>query len=106
LYPFESEDKFRKRYRPDFYLPDYDLYLEHFGVDKKGRAPWLPKIEEQKYLDDMAWKRAFHKRNRTTLIETYSYYNTYGRLLIELDKNLKNNGVIYKKVDYLEIFNE
>jgi len=93
LYPFETEDKFRKRYRPDFYLPDYDLYLEHFGIDKNGRVPWLSKIEEQKYLDDMAWKRALHKKNGTTLIETYSYFNKYGHLLIELDKILKKNGV-------------
>ena len=32
LYPFESDDPNRKAYRPDFYLTDYDIYLEHFGV--------------------------------------------------------------------------
>ena len=25
-------------YRPDFYLTDYDIYLEHFGVDENNRA--------------------------------------------------------------------
>ena len=41
LYPFESDDPGRKAYRPDFYLPEYNLYLEHFGVTRNGRVPWL-----------------------------------------------------------------
>ena len=32
LYPFESDDPNRKAYRPDFYLIDYDIYLELFGL--------------------------------------------------------------------------
>ena len=32
LYPYESADPLRKAYRPDFYLTDYDTYLEHFGM--------------------------------------------------------------------------
>lgn len=26
LYPFSSEDPTGKAYRPDFYLPEYDIY--------------------------------------------------------------------------------
>jgi len=26
-----------REYRPDFYLPDYDLCLEHFGIDCEGK---------------------------------------------------------------------
>ena len=37
LYPFESDDPMRKAYRPDFYLPDYDIYIEHFGVNKENK---------------------------------------------------------------------
>jgi DNA helicase-4 len=52
----------------------------------------------------MAWKRALHKKNGTTLIETYSYFNKLRSSFIELDKILKKNGVTYNKEDYREIF--
>ena len=106
LYPFESDDPMRKAYRPDFYLPDYDLYLEHFGVNKDNRLPWLTPIEEQKYIEGMQWKRRFHKENGTRLLETYSYYTSEGKLLDALDSLLKNNGVRYKEPDLYDIFDK
>ena len=105
LYPFESDDPSRKAYRPDFYLPDYDLYLEHFGINREGKLPWLSPVEEQKYLDSMKWKRAFHAQNGTTLLETYSYYSSEGRLTSELEKALKAHGVKFREVDFEDIFN-
>lgn len=105
LYPFESDDPLRKSYRPDFYLPDYDLYVEHFGINRQGRLPWLSGIEEQKYLDGMAWKRSFHRSNGTKLLETYSYYSSEGVLLDKLGEMLKENGVKFRQPDFNEIFN-
>lgn len=105
-YPYESDDLLRKSYRPDFYLPDYDLYIEHFGINRENRLPWLSPIEEQKYLEGMQWKRALHKQNGTRLLETYSYYSSDGRLLDELDSMLKRNGVKYKEPDFYEIFDK
>mgnify|MGYP002761826032 FL=1 len=104
LYPFESDDPTRKAYRPDFYLPDYDLYLEHFGISKDGHLPWLTKIEEQKYLDDMAWKRETHKSHGTKLLETYSYLSSEGKLLDYLDSLLRKNGVEYHEPNFQDIF--
>lgn len=104
LYPFEVSDSARKAYRPDFYLPDYDLYLEHFGIDKNGQLPWLSKIEEKKYLDEMAWKREIHKSHGTTLLETYSYLSGEGRLTDYLDSLLKGHGVEYREPDFRDIF--
>lgn len=103
-YPYESEDKFKKSYRPDFYLVDYDIYLEHFGISADNRVPWLSRVEEQKYLDGITWKREFHKTNGTTLLETYSYYNKEGKLLIELEKLLKENNIMFKEIDYIQIY--
>lgn len=105
-YPYESSDPYRKHYRPDFYLDDYDIYLEHFGITENRKAPWLDEIEEKKYLDGIEWKRATHKENGTTLIETYSYFNKKGILYTELEKILKAHGVVYKNVDYKDIFNK
>jgi len=106
LYPFESDDPTRKAYRPDFYLPDYDIYIEHFGISKDNRLPWLSEIEEKKYLEGMKWKRQIHKENGTTLLETYSYLSNEGQLLDYLDRLLKENGVKYKEPDFLDIFDK
>lgn len=103
-YPYESEDKYRKHYRPDFYLTDYDIYIEHFGITKDNKVPWLSEIEEKKYLDGIKWKRKTHKKNKTILIETYSYYNKDGILLTKLEEKLKHFNVEFKEQDYKEIY--
>lgn len=103
-YNYVSDDTYTKRYRPDFYLEDYDIYLEHFGINDRGRAPWLSPIEEKKYLADMVWKRNLHSFNNTVLIETYSYQNSNGQLTVSLDKLLRKHGVEYEEVDLYAIY--
>ena len=103
-YPHQTNDANFKVYRPDFYLPDYDIFIEHFGVNKNGKLPWLSDIEEKKYLEGMAWKRQQHRTNGTKLLETYSYYSSQGVLLEKLEALLRQNGVKLKEVDYREVF--
>lgn len=105
LYPFESEDLSRKSYKPDFYLSDYDIYLEHFGISKDFTVPWLSPVEEKKYLEGIKWKRNFHEMNNTKLIETYSYYSSEGILLKKLEELLLANGVELKSRDFSDVFN-
>jgi len=97
-YPYQSDNKTWKRYRPDFYIKDYDIYLEHFGIDKNYRCRWLNEIEEKKYLDGIKWKREVHKTNGTKLIETYSYFQTEGKLLINLKNLLLENNVEFSPI--------
>lgn len=37
-YKHQTSDSKYRQYRPDFYLPDYDIYVEHFGVDRKSEV--------------------------------------------------------------------
>lgn len=104
-YEHDGGDPFRKAYKPDFYLTDYKIYLEHFGISKNFTVPWLPPIEEQKYLDGIRWKRELHELHGTKLIETYSYYNSEGVLLSKLKELLEENHVEFKPRDFLDIFN-
>ena len=104
-YPFESDDPSKKAYHPDFYLSDYDIYLEHFGVSKEFTVPWLSPVEEKKYLDGIQWKREFHEKHQTKLLETYSYYNSQGILLKKLEEILVANGVELKPRDFTDVFN-
>lgn len=86
-------NKERRVYKPDFYLPDYNIYIEHFGVNKNGdTAPWVPKVQ---YLADMKWKKDLHAENKTTLVETYSYEFMEGTVFDTLARNLSKLGVIF-----------
>ncbi|MEH7749062.1 UvrD-helicase domain-containing protein, partial [Neobacillus drentensis] len=80
-YPFQTATEQYRQYKPDFYLPEFDIYIEHFGVTKEGTVPWLSEFEERKYTQGMDWKRQTHSENGTVLIETYSYLNKDGMLL-------------------------
>lgn len=91
-------------YRPDFYLKDYDIYLEHFGVDENNRANWLTPFNEQKYIAEMEIKRETHKTYDTKLLETYSYYSRNKVLLDKLKELLENEKVVFKPIDVKNIY--
>lgn len=96
-------DKSGRAYQPDFYLNDYDIWLEHFGISKDGRVPWIKtEYEEKKYRDGIIWKRETHKKNGTNLIESYSFWNDDNGLLRRLEGLLTANGVeLHEDVEHL-----
>lgn len=86
------------QYNPDFYLPEYDLYIEYFGVNKNDEVPSYFKganglTATQTYQASMKWKRETHNANNTVLIECYSYEKFDGVLLENLKKKLVEKGV-------------
>jgi len=92
----------RRAYLPDFYIEEPGIYLEHFGLSSRGKPP--PFVDQERYLDDMEWKRDLHKRNDTQLLETYSYERSNGTLLRRLDRELREAEVPYepRSADELE----
>ncbi len=100
IYPFEIINETGKiiSMRPDFYLPEYDLYIEHFGVtgtDGNFKASWLSSKDEKKYIQDIYFKRKTHQEHNTILLETYSEYSKQGILLEKLADKLKKYGVVF-----------
>lgn len=93
-------------YRPDFYLIDYDIYIEHFGVDENNNAKWLTEFHEKTYVEEMMLKRETHKIHNTKLLETYSYYNRDNVLLDKLTKMLKTENVVFKPRDVKNIYSK
>lgn len=81
-------------YQPDFYLPEYGIYIEHFAVNEYDQTP--PFMDQQTYLAGMAWKRTLHQKYQTSLIETYSYLKQQGRLTEVLSEKLLATGVQFK----------
>ena len=54
--PYEqpTRDLEYRQYQPDFYLPDFGVYLEHVGIDRKGNTATY--VDREKYHQGMAWK--------------------------------------------------
>lgn len=38
-YPVDTATSEFGQYHPDFYLPEYDLYIEYFGIGRDGNVP-------------------------------------------------------------------
>lgn len=91
-------------YRPDFFLKEYNIYLEHFGVNEYNQAKWLTPFNEQKYLEGIQLKRETHKIHNTRLLETYSYYNRDKILLQKLEEMLEAENVTFKPRDAKGIY--
>ena len=97
--PFEYERPYEvdtasaafRQYKPDFYLPEQGIYIEHWGVDKGERA--APFMDPVRYREKMAWARALHTEHGTTLVETYSWEKQEGVLLTSLEAKLRGHGV-------------
>lgn len=109
-YKHKTSDSVYAQYKPDFYLPDYDIYIEHFGlIDRNNNVPhWFSSSNGQsakeKYNGDIVWKRETHTKYETTLIETFSYENKEGVLLENLKEKLENQGVVFKQRTSEEIW--
>lgn len=82
------------QYKPDFYLPDYDIYIEYFGINKNGAVPSYfnganGMTATETYQASLKWKQQTHKLNNTVMIECYAYEKLEGSLL----ENLRNKLV-------------
>ncbi|RYH75527.1 hypothetical protein EVU94_00800 [Flavobacteriaceae bacterium 144Ye] len=97
------------QYKPDFYLPEYNIYIEHFGIDENNNVPaWFKGKEgrsaKQVYNDGIAWKRNEHQFNGTTLVETYSWEQKKGVLLSSLKNKLEEKGVEFNQMSDDELW--
>ena len=102
-YKHDTREDGRAQYRPDFYLPEYDIYIEYFAVDRKGNVPPYFKDADD-YLRSMAWKLELHGCMGTTLIPLYAYERTEGKLIKSLTDALKARKVKIGKRRKSEIY--
>ncbi|MEZ8308114.1 UvrD-helicase domain-containing protein [Vibrio splendidus] len=86
-------------YHPDFYIKsgDIQVYLEHFGIDRKERT--RADINSKKYNADIEKKRKWHEKFGTVLIETFHYDWTEGNLEKRLNEQLQQKGIFPNPID-------
>jgi DNA helicase IV len=72
---FDTQGKERSP-RPDFFLKDFDIYIEHWAIDKNGNVPsWFTGPNaSKKYNDTINYKRNYFSRQKKySLIETFHW---------------------------------
>ena len=96
-----------QQYHPDFYLPEYDIYIEHWGLDRENKVPeWFNgENPSKKYLKDKEWKLGQFKKYDKKLVQSWSYEKAEGILITNLMDNLKkvSNDIQFKRLPYSEI---
>ncbi len=93
-----------RQYTPDFYLPDHDIYIEHWGINRNGETARF--MNNDKYRAKMDWARSLHKTQGTRLLETFSWERSEGVLLSELEHKLKDYGVAIGEVSLNHLLDE
>lgn len=85
--PFPIDDNPEHDLHPDFYLPDLDIYIEHFGI-----------TGNKKYEDTKEYKLPIYKSQGITLI------CTTGKDISNLSASLERKLKFYKKgqINYLD----
>lgn len=83
-YPVDVSDKTHRQYKPDFYLPQLDAWLELWAVADDEKEP----LEFAGYQAAKQWKRALHKKQGTRLLEITAgeiHRDGFSRLLRKLN---------------------
>ena len=101
-YKHETATPQKRQYKPDFFLPDHGIYIEHFGIDAAGNT--APFVEREKYLQEMEWKRQLHAEHGTVLIETFSHERADGKLIRNLTEKLAAHGVTLSPIPRHQVF--
>ena len=86
------------QYRPDFHIPGTNVYIEYWGINRRGqvrpgtksRHGLDPSVE---YRQGMEWKRRTHSENDTDLVELYSFRRSGGHLEKDLKRQLRKRGI-------------
>ncbi|MEA1071762.1 UvrD-helicase domain-containing protein [Sphingomonas sp. LY160] len=109
IYPHPTESDGRRKYQPDFHLPESGIFIEHLGVrivrDRWGAETYqtAPFVDRDSYIAGIEWKRGVHSQNQTQLVETYSHERDAGNLLELLEQKLSGK-VECRPRDPLKIF--
>ena len=110
-YPIDTRTLKFGQYHPDFYLPDFELYIEYFDINRQGEVPSYFSGKNgmsatQTYQEGMRWKRELHRKNGTRMIEVYAYEKLEEQLLPKLEERLKKAGVIFMPISPKEMWAE
>jgi DNA helicase-4 len=101
-----------KKPKPDFFLPDYNIYIEHWGINENGNVPQWFKTDTITYKKGMNLKiERFKQQIKYSLIET-TYgefkqknfiYNFEKKIVDEIERQNPANKVLLSPFNYFEL---
>ena len=95
-YDFDTSDGEHGQYYPAFYLTDYNIWIEYFGVDKDGNVPSYWVCSSEDYQQSMLWKGKCHKEHNTSLIACFAFEHADNTLMEKLVQRLSKHNVPLK----------
>lgn len=99
-YQYETADRHHRQYKPDFYFPGINCYLEHYALDAKGNPP---KAFGDEYRDSRVWKQHLHADKSTDVFETTFAEFVSGVLFEKLEGELTQRGVTLNPRSHAEV---
>lgn len=109
-YEIDTRTEEHGQYYPDFYLPQYKIYIEYFGIDRNKKVPSFfsstgdAEEASKEYCDSMEWKRKLHRENNTKLLEFYAYEKSEGNLLRNLQEMLVKSDVKFNPLSAEQVW--
>ena len=101
--PWPDPSPHYRPYEADFYLPDFDIYVEHWGIDREGNvAAWF-NVSSAGYRKRMEWKRNQFTKHKKALVETFYYESVEGILISSLKRQLKEHRVVLNELNVEEL---
>ncbi len=98
----ESSDK-KGPYKPDFHLPEYNLYIEHLGVNLAGEvAPWFS-WSTAEYHEKIRWARDQFAATESKLVETYEFQHESGSLDNSLQALLEFHDIELNRMQFEDL---
>lgn len=101
-YEHNTMDSKHRQYKPDFYLDNYWIYLEHFSLYEDGESSSFG----TEYVDGIKRKRGIHEKYTTKLIETYSWEFRKKHIVEVLKNKLETYSVEMKQKKTEDIIEE
>lgn len=91
-------------YDPDFYLPEHEITIEHWGIWEDGEVGSHFSQTTEEYHEKMRWARQlFDDESDRTLVETYDFERKNGTLQRALKIRLQNHGVTFNPMSYEDL---
>jgi len=105
LVEWVDEDEEDREYHPDFYLPDYDVYIEHWGLNELKKVPSWFTLTTEEYLEIRNWKLEQFEKYNKVLVETWDYERLVEDLIPKLKENLKKviPKIEFNPLSYVEL---
>jgi len=93
-------------YRPCFYLPEHDTYIEHWRITEAGETPAWVDDDTEILKRKITWAREQFEPADHNVVETYAFEHADGRIPRVLSHRLAAAGISVEQMGFEEFVDE